>query len=72
MGADKESGMSNCEHTGLSIPECACARCIERQLDQFAPEMLRFRPRHDPLLLREARSSSPLASVSERLTRPVL
>jgi hypothetical protein len=72
MGADKESGMSKCEHSGLSIPECACNRCIERQLDQFAPGMLKMAPRHDPLLLRDARSSSPLASVSERLTRPVL
>ena len=52
MGADKESGMSNCEHTGLSIPECACNRCIERQLDRFAPEMLKIAPGHD-LLLRE-------------------
>jgi hypothetical protein len=72
MGADKESGMLTCRGTGLSIPECACNGCIERQLEQFAPELLRIRVRHDPLLLNEARSISPLAPVSERLTRPVL
>jgi hypothetical protein len=72
MGADNKSGMSICEQTGLSIPECACNCCIERQLSQFAPGMLRIGPKHDPLLLSEVRSSSPLAPVSERLTRPAL
>jgi hypothetical protein len=73
MGADKEAGMSICQDTGLSIPECACSHCIERQLEQFAPEMVSIRRTHDPLLLGEARSSaSPLAPVSERLRRPAL
>ena len=72
MGADKKSGMSHCEQTGLSIPECACGRCIERQLEQFAPALISVRRRHDPLLLREVRSPSTLAPVAERLTRPAL
>jgi hypothetical protein len=73
MGALEESGMAICGHSGLSIPECACSRCIERQLEQFAPQMLTVRRvRHDPLQLRDVRSTSPLPPVFERLTRPAL
>jgi hypothetical protein len=66
--------MSICPHTGLSIPECACARCLERQLEQFAPELIRLRRirGHDPLRIEEVRSPSVLPPVSERLKRPRL
>jgi hypothetical protein len=48
--------MQSCSNTGLSIPECACPSCLERQLDQFAPERVRVRrikpgPRHSPITL---------------------
>lgn len=29
--------MTVCPHTSLTIPECCCARCVERQLAEFAP-----------------------------------
>jgi hypothetical protein len=64
--------MSICGNTGLSIPECACSNCIEKQLEQFAPELMSVRARHDPLRLGETRSPSKLAPVAERLTRPAL
>jgi hypothetical protein len=66
--------MSNCPNTGLTVPECSCTRCIERQLEQFAPERTEIRRViHDPLLWQEVRPSpaDPL-SVSERLERPAL
>ncbi|MGZ8666169.1 MAG: hypothetical protein ACXWZM_03535 [Solirubrobacterales bacterium] len=66
--------MSNCPNTGLTVPECSCTRCIERQLEQFAPDRAALRRFvHDPLLLQEVRPSptSP-PSVSERLRRPAL
>jgi hypothetical protein len=49
--------MTICPNTGLAIPECACTRCLERQLDQFAPEHVRVRrlngqaPSHSPITL---------------------
>jgi hypothetical protein len=66
--------MSICPHTGLSIPECACAQCLQRQIEQFAPEFIRVRRRreHDPLRIDEVRSPSVLPPVSERLKRPRL
>jgi hypothetical protein len=66
--------MQICNDTGLSIPECACPRCLERQLDRFAPEKIRVRKAsgHDPLRLSEVRSLAPLPPVSERLYRPAL
>jgi hypothetical protein len=30
-----------CEHTGLSIPECCCPRCCDALLRRYAPELLR-------------------------------
>jgi hypothetical protein len=66
--------MSNCPHTGISIPECACAKCLQRQLEEFAPELMRVRSNrgHDPLRIQEVRSASILPPVSERLKRPRL
>ena len=66
--------MSTCPNTGLTVPECSCTRCIERQLEQFAPERVTARRFiHDPLLWHEVRPSAPSTpSVSERLQRPVL
>jgi hypothetical protein len=66
--------MQTCANTGLSIPECACPLCLERQLDQFAPQRIRVRrlSHHDPLRLDEVRSPGALPPVSVRLNRPVL
>jgi hypothetical protein len=33
--------MTSCPQTGLAVPECSCQRCIEEQLRQFQPELLR-------------------------------
>jgi hypothetical protein len=65
--------MSICPNTGLTIPECACPRCVERQLEQFAPERLRVRavPAAPPPSHHE-RSIARLPTVAERLTRPAL
>jgi hypothetical protein len=64
--------MTLCTNTGLTVPECSCAHCIRRQLDQFAPGMPSIR-RHDPLSMREVRGSSPMPPpVSVRLSRPAL
>ena len=52
--------MSTCPHTGLTVPECCCARCIEEQLQRFAPERSARREAPDPLLLSEVRGSAPL------------
>ena len=67
-------GIQTCQQTGIAIPECCCARCLARQLDQFAPERLRVHRVliHDPLLLSEVRSPAPIPPVFERLTRPAL
>jgi hypothetical protein len=66
--------MANCPNTGLTVPECSCAPCIERQLEQFAPEGLFIRRVvHDPLLWHEVRPSNPSPrTVAERLDRPAL
>lgn len=66
--------MSTCPNTGLSIPECACAHCLRRQLEEFAPELMRVRRTrpHDPLRIEEVRSQNVLPPVSERLKRPRL
>jgi hypothetical protein len=66
--------MSICPHTGLCVPECSCTRCIQRQLDEFAPGRAALGAgRHDPLILREVRPPGPLPPpVSERLSRPAL
>jgi hypothetical protein len=66
--------MSTCPHTGISVPECSCVRCIERQLSRFAPGALTaHRIVHDPLLLREVRPAVGLPPpVAERLHRPAL
>jgi hypothetical protein len=68
------SEMQICPNTSLSIPECACPLCLERQLDQFAPQRIRVRrlSSHDPLRLDEVRSPVALPPVSVRLNRPVL
>lgn len=55
------SGMQNCSRTGLSIPECACPACLERQLDQFAPEGIR---------VRKVKRQSPITLITSRFGRP--
>jgi hypothetical protein len=71
--ADPQLGMSICPNTGISIPECACAHCLQRQVEEFAPELMRVRRRnHDPLRIEEVRSARVLPPVSERLKRPRL
>jgi hypothetical protein len=66
--------MSTCPNTGLSVPECSCVRCIEQQLERFAPAGSALaRALHDPLVPREVRPAGALPPpVSERLTRPAL
>lgn len=66
--------MSNCPNTGLTVPECSCSSCIERQLAQFAPDRLTIRRVvHDPLLWQEVRPRTPSPrTVAERLKRPAL
>lgn len=66
--------MSLCPYTGIAIPECACTHCVERQLEQFAPQLISFRRTrgHDPLRINEVRSATHLPPVSERLRRPTL
>lgn len=66
--------MSTCPNTGLTVPECSCRSCIERQLEQFAPDRLTVRRAvHDPLLWREVcPSASSQRTVAERLERPAL
>ena len=63
--------MSTCPHTGLSVPECSCVRCIEQQLQRFAPGRSTGRDAHDPLS--EVRGHPPLPPpVAEQLMRPAL
>ena len=66
--------MPNCPNTGLTVPECSCVSCLERQLEQFAPDRMSIqRMVHDPLVMREVRPIAPLPPpVSERLDRPAL
>ena len=66
--------MRLCSKTGLTVPECSCGPCIQRQLEQFAPGAPSIRRAgHDPLSLRDVRDSSPLMlSAAERLSRPAL
>lgn len=47
--------MMSCPQTGLAVPECSCQRCIEEQLREFQPQ-----------LLREAKGDRP--RTTERLT----
>jgi hypothetical protein len=44
------------------MPECACAHCLERQLDQFAPEHIKLR-RIKPV------DQSPMTLISKRFGR---
>ena len=45
------------------MPECACAHCLGRQLDQFAPEHIRLR-RVTPVT-----NHSPMTLITRRLSR---
>ena len=45
------------------MPECACARCLERQLEQFAPEHIRLRRNSAPA------THSPMTLITSRLSR---
>jgi hypothetical protein len=55
--------MPNCSNTGLAMPECACAGCLQRQLEQFAPEHIRVRRQSAPA------SHSPMTLMTSRLSR---
>jgi hypothetical protein len=33
--------MTSCPNTGLTVPECSCPHCLEEQLRQFQPTLLR-------------------------------
>ena len=55
--------MQNCTNTGLAIPECACAHCLERQMEQFAPEHIRIRRQGAP------GAQSPMTFITSRLSR---
>jgi hypothetical protein len=56
----------------LTIPECACRQCIERQLEQFAPQALRISSIVNPSPLLHERPHAQLPTVAERLSRPAL
>jgi hypothetical protein len=64
--------MSICPNTGLTIPECACRRCVERQLEQFAPERVRVRAAPAAQPHSHERGVASFPTVAERLTRPAL
>jgi hypothetical protein len=36
----------SCVLTGLSVPECSCRRCHEKQVLRFRPELLSVGPAH--------------------------
>ena len=57
--------MDICPNTGIAIPECACTRCLERQLDQFAPEHIRIRS-----MKGQAPGHSPITLITSRFGRP--
>ena len=64
--------MTLCPHTGLTIPECACAACVARQLERFAPETIVVRrgaPRERPS---GKHPQAPSPSASERIPRQPL
>jgi hypothetical protein len=56
--------MQTCSKTGISIPECACTSCLQRQLDEFAPEHIRVRR-----VAAEAPAHSPITLITRRLGR---
>jgi hypothetical protein len=56
----------------LTIPECACRRCVERQLEQFAPERVRVRAAPAAQPHSHERGVARFPTVAERLTRPAL
>jgi hypothetical protein len=43
--------MTSCPQTGLTVPECSCPRCLEEQLRQFQPTLLRESADNRPRLL---------------------
>jgi hypothetical protein len=56
--------METCPETGLFRPECCCAHCLARQLEQFAPEQIRIRN------LKQPRSAhSPITLITSRFGR---
>jgi hypothetical protein len=32
--------MTDCPHTGLSVPECSCRACIQAQIERYRPSLL--------------------------------
>jgi hypothetical protein len=60
--------MSNCPHTGLTVPECSCVYCIEQQLQRFSPRVRAADgSRHARLLASEARVVDQPPGASKRL-----
>jgi hypothetical protein len=38
--AEERIGDPRCPETGLTVPECSCADCLEAMLREFSPELL--------------------------------
>ncbi len=79
--------MKNCPHTKLTVPECSCNHCIERQLSDFAPHLITVRRNHvvpppaERITVRRndvvplpahGQRDRETPSVAERLSRPSL
>jgi hypothetical protein len=43
--------MTVCPHTGLTIPECSCQACVQRQLADVTPLPVKQPQRHSPISL---------------------
>jgi hypothetical protein len=59
--------MSNCPHTGLSVPECSCVHCIEEQLQRFSPRVRAMDGARHARLLSEARVADQAPPSPKRL-----
>ena len=65
--------MSNCPHTGLTVPECSCVHCIEEQLQRFSPRVRASGSgRHARLLASQARVVDQAPVASKRLPGPAV
>ena len=51
--------MSNCPHTGITQPECSCARCLTEQIRVFQPTLLEADPRGEIRIARTSASPPP-------------
>ena len=41
----KRMEMPTCPHTGITIPECSCAACVEAQIRRHQPALLAMEAR---------------------------